>query len=363
MNIDAVYELERKFQIAEAFRALLPDLHRDDEVQELFLEILRADWNLFLIAQEPDLMAVIEAGRKERDGYLSYAYARYLDCVRPHEASIYNAEEAYDIAIDAGIWDAIMFKAYAWLYGEYLDLGKSEQRYITLRDDAAKRGSKLAMQQQLLDLTFGRRGYDKPEPLEAYNRLEPFITACEQRHLHLDPSYYRNAGFITEELGRILEADMWYEKAIAAGDQRSFFPLAMIRSCGKDYKITDVAQFEQVMQRGREVLAPDTLYSKCYYLENKDFESMSSAEQQATHEAIKEGLEKALALGDNTAAYFLASYYRDGLMGFETDYQKAYEYAQRGVALRYEDCKDIMTDVDGGDDWDEGDDGRYDAWA
>ena len=361
MSIDELYELERTFRVTEAFRALLPDLHRNDEVQALFLELLTTDWNLFLIAQEKDLLQAIEAGRKERDGWLSYAYARYLDCVRPHKAAVYHAEEAYDIAIDAGIWDAIMFKGYAWLHGEYLDLGKSEERYIALRDEAAKRGSKLALMQQLLDRTFGRRGYDKPEPLEAYNRLEPFITECEKRKLHLDPSYYRNIGYISEELGRILEADTWYEKAISCGDKRSFFPLAMVRSCGKDYQITDVEQFEQVMQRGRDVLVPDTLYSQCYYTSQADFEAMSPDEQKAIHDAIQEGLERALSLGDSTAAYFLASYYRDGQMGFEVDFEKAYNYAARGVELRYEECKDIMDET--GDVWDEGDDGRYDAWA
>lgn len=363
MKIEELYELERTFKIAEAFRALLPDIHHDDEKQALFLELLDTDWNLFLIAQEQDLLQAIEAGRKERDGWLSYAYARYLDCVRPHEASIYHAEEAYDIAIDAGIADAILFKGYAWLYGEYLDLGKSEERYIALRDEATKRGSRIAMRQQLLDRAFGRRGYDKPEPREAYNRLEPFINELEKRHLHIDPAYFRTIGFISEELGRKLEADMWYGKAIAAGDKRSFFPLAMVRACGKDYQIADVQEFEQVMQRGRDVLAPDTLYSQCYYINEPDFEAMEPAEQQSVHEAINAGLEKALALGDNTAAYFLASYYRDGHMGYEIDFEKAHDFAARGVALRYEECQEIMEETGDTDVWDEGDDGRYDAWA
>ena len=363
MDIKAIYDLESRFQVTQAFRAMLPDIHCNDEVQALFLEMLAVDWNLFLIAQEPDLLQAFEDGRKERDGWLSYAYARYLDCVRPHEASIYNAEEAYDIAIDAGIWDAIMFKGYAWLHGEYLDLDKSEERYIALRDTAAKRGSRLAQRQQLLDRTFGRRGYTTREPLEAYKMLEPYITACEERQLHVDPSYYRVAGFISEELGRILEADMWYEKAIASGDKQSFFPLAMVRACGKDCKITDVEQFEQVMQRGRDVLAPDTLYSKCYYTEQADFEAMTPEEQKTLHEAVRNGLEQALSLGDSAAAYFLASYYRDGQMGFEVDFEKAHDYAERGVELRYEECKDILDETGDIDTWDEGDDGRYDAWA
>ena len=361
--MEDLYQLMREHKVAELFRALLPDIARNDEKQALFLELLRTDWNLFVIAQEPDLLQALEDGRQQKDGWLSYAYARYLDCVRPQAGAVYSAEEAYDIAIDAGISEAIMFKAFAWLYGEYLDLGKSEERYIQLRDEAVKRGSTYAVQQQLLDRAFGRRGYTQREPLEAYKKLEPFITQSEKNHLPIAPSYFRIIGYISEEAGRKLEADMWYEKAIEGGDKKAFFPLALVRACGKDYEIVDKEEFEAVMKRGCEAQAPDTFYAKCY-TEPDAFEQMSEEEQQSLHETVKAGLEKAFAMGDDTAAYFLASYYQYGKMGFEVDYEKAYEYALRGANWRNDDCKTIADDIgDLLDTWDEGDDGRYDAWA
>lgn len=362
--MEELYQLMREYKVAEAFRSLLPDIHCNDEKQALFLEILRTDWNLFVIAQEPDLLSALEDGRKERDGWLSYGYARYMDCIRPHEAAIYHAEEAYDIAIDCGIWDAIMYKANAWLYGEYLDMDKSEERYIQLRDMAAKRGSVYAREQQLLDRTFGRHGYDKPEPLEAYKLLEPFINECVERKLHIDAGYYRIIGYIAEELGRKLEADMWYKRAIGAGDKKAFFALALIRACGKDYRIVDREEFERIMQLGCEAQAPDTYYSPCYYIEHEEFETMDAEAQKALHERIRAGLEKAIEAGDDTAAYFLASYYRDGTLGFETDCEKAYEYALLGAKKRNKECKELADEIgDMLDTWDEGDDGRYDAWA
>ena len=365
MNIDAIYEMVRRFEVTDAYRALLPEIPSNEAAQALLAELLRTDWNVCLIAMEEDLLEGIKAGREAGDGWLSYVYARYMDCARPHMNAVYDAEEAYDIAIEAGIWDAIMYKANAWLYGDYKDLGTSEEHYIALRDDAAQRGSSLAQLQLLLDRTFGRRGYTKAEPLETYKEVETFITENEQKHLHFDPSYYRIAGYISEELGRVLEADMWYEKAIVNGDKRSFFPLAMIRACGKDYKITDVDEFEKVMQRGLVAGAADTLYSMCFYLDNEDYQAMSQEQQETVHNAIKDGLELALQLGDGTAAFFLASYHRGGRMGFEEDRDKAYEYAARGAELRDEDCKNFMDDmdIDTWDEGDDGDDGRYDAWA
>lgn len=362
LTIQQIDQLVRAHQIVPAFRALLPQLYTNDEAQMIYLELLRTDWNLFAIAKDAELLANIERGAKERDMWLMHAFARYHDAVRPEPDSRLMAAEYYHRATYKGIADALAYIAILRLYGEY---GVNPQvdidNYIQFRDTAAQKGSYKAIHARLLDMAKGQYGFDH-EPLEAYKRHEEFVTQCEERGLRMDPYSYTLLGRICEELGRVLEADMWYNKGIEHGDSRAYYFLAMLRGCGKDQEIVDRDEFMFIMREGMEKQVADTFLAEAMCVSADEYKDMDAANQQITHELLQLHLEKAVELGEPIGALFLSEYYQKGTHGFKKSAKLAKEWKERGaMALRFEALE--RAEAEAAEDEYEEDDSKYDAWS
>ena len=342
-EVQQAAELMRKREIVEAFKLI--ELNLDEETvvtQNMLMELVRWDWNLFLLAEDEDLINEIRRQAEMRDPWMGYVYARYHDAVMPETNSLQIATDYYDAAIEYGIADAMVYEAMSWRDGEYGVC--NVQKYHELCDKALDKGSVRAVIQISLDRIYGNSGY-QAQPQHVFDTLVRYVDSCDADGTHYDPYYMHLLGRACEETGKKQLAAKWYERAMEAGDAKSCYPLALLRACDENGNIIDIDAFSEIMERGRAIYAPTANLEVTLAMTQDMFDDASEEDQQTYHELIKDELELGALMGERMADYILAIYYRDGLFGFDQDYNEAFRWAARGALLRDDGCYGILADM------------------
>ena len=343
MKLDEIIELMRKREVVDAFNALLPLVDDgNSDAQKLFMELVRTSWNMFLLCDDEDSLRIIEAGAKSGDPWLGYAFARYHDAVMPDSDSLQIATDYYDAAMKFGISDATVFEAMSWRDGEYGLI--NTKRYVEMCQAALNEGSHRATMQVALDRIYGNSGYDA-NPQSIHDTLVNFVHQSDQAGEHYDPHYLCLIAQACEELGDLNEAAEWYDKALDAGDPKACYNLALLRACDENGAVEDIDVFGAIMERGREIYAPTANMEITLAMPQEFFDEADEEDQEKYSNAILGELELAAQMGEPTADYMLAIYYRDGMFGFEQDYDEAFKWAARGAIIRDSSCFGVMADM------------------
>ena len=343
-EMQEILDLMRKREIVEAFKLIKKYLDNgaDEEAQQLLIELVRCDWNLFLLTEDKDILDSIRFDAENGDPWMGYTYARYHDAVMPDTNSLQIATDYYDAAIKQGIVDALVFEALCWRNGEYGVI--NPRKYHELCDKALDEGSLRAAMQIAVDRIYGINGYEA-DPQGVINGLLPYIESCDADGMHYDPHFIHLVGQAYEQLGDREKAAQWYDRALEAGDPKACYPLSLLRGYDEDGNVVDIDAYSEVMERGRAIYVP-TAYMEVTLAMTQDFyDEASEQDQQQYYEMIKDELELAADMGERMADYVLALYYLHGIFGFEQNYSEAFSWAARGALLRDDGSYGILADM------------------
>ncbi|MBQ7631592.1 MAG: hypothetical protein IJS82_02410 [Paludibacteraceae bacterium] len=326
--MEKIIELMRLHKVPEAFEQLVPQLATNEQARSLFLELLRTGANLHLLK---DYAELIEKQAKAGNPWMQFAWARYHDCVQPEAHSNAIMEEYYLKADQAGIADAHMCLAFCWRDG---DLGMIDlEKYAQMRQEAVDRGSHTAVQQHLRDMMNGRGGFER-DPWQAYELLDKFVRQSEANGDHFDPRYLHVLADIANELGRKAEADLLYEKALKAGDTTSWFWLVNLRCCDEKGNITDTETCEQLMNEYNDYVIPEVFSTMQLCMAAYNYDELDEDLQHDAHQMLKDNLELSYEIGDAYGAFSMGYNYYLGQFGFEENNAEAWRWFARAALMR-----------------------------
>lgn len=154
--MEKIIKLMRLHKVTEAYEQLVPQLASNEEARSLFLELLRTGANIYLLQ---DYVESIEQQAKAGNPWMQFAYARYHEFVQPEAQSNAIMEEYYLKADQAGIADAHMALAFCWRDGDLGMIDR--EKYAKMRQEAVDRGSHMAVQQHLRDMMRGNGGFER----------------------------------------------------------------------------------------------------------------------------------------------------------------------------------------------------------
>lgn len=331
--------MTRHSRVTEAYENLVRDVQNDALAQFYFLQLLRPAWNLFILR---NYAPNFERAAKNGYPYMQFAYARYHDCVQPQPDSATIAHEYYKKAANAGIADALMYMAFAYRDGDYGHVDREE--YIRLRDMAADNNSVTAHQQILRDWIFGNLNTEK-NPREAYDILDKFIHNAQENNRPFDPRYYHLIADACCELGRVLEADAWYNDAIQAGDVTAYYWLILLRAGDDNGNIIDYQEADLLLQTAYDQLTADAYIVFQNYINEDKYANLDHDLQREAHELLNEQLQFAYRLGEPLGATSLGINYRNGYYGFEQNDKQAWLWFTKAATLRESVAYAQMADM------------------
>ena len=317
---DKIQKLFCEYKSAQAFWEAAENVMTDTYSQTMLLRI--ANHNNHLV----NLLDDIDKIREKADGgnpYMQYAYARLHDVLALEADSVNICEKYYTLAMEAGIADARMQLAFAW---RDCDFGEVDiRRYRNYMEQALEEGSERAAQHRLHEMIVGADGV-KPDPENALHIIDRYLKACDSEP---DPRFYRLMAMAEEKLGMKEEAAVDYQTATQKGDSESFFFLAILTCCNDEYNVVDYERFSEIMVQGQDAGAASAYLETAILISPEAYDAMDDETKSSLSKLLVEQLVLSSSLGDGDAAYFLGSYYEDGMYGLEQDYGKAWQlYAQ-----------------------------------
>ena len=329
----------REHKVFDAYDELAPYLTENEEAQRLFVELLRTGVNVYLLQDSID---EIEKLAKAGNPWMQYAYARYHEWVQPEANSNAIMEEYYLKADAAGIADAHMCLAFCWRDG---DLGLIDrERYTRMLQEAVDRGSHMAVQQQLRDMMNGNGGYER-DPWKAYEVLDLFVRQSEEKGEHFDPRYLHVLGDIAHTLGRNAEADLLYEKALKAGDSTAWFWLMCLRCCDEKGTMQNTEECEKLMQAYEDATIPEVYSSIQMWAQAIGYDDLTDDLKKDLHEMVKDNLDLSYDLGDAYGTLCMGYNYYYGKFGFEEDNAEAWKWFARAALMRNCSAYTMMAEM------------------
>lgn len=236
-----------------------------------------------------------------------YLLGRWYWLTQPEGDSDKKAEELFRRAEKDGCADALMGLANMYRYGgmDEIDL----EKYVELRNEAREKGSKVAELAYCLDLA---DGVGCKADIAAAEKLAEKHTYSR---IYSSPEWYCARGWVLLKQGMKEEArkmftaavdnDFWsaYDGLLEISKEPEVVVCAMRSGCGKAY--SEVAENDIV---------------KYLYSENE-------SEKAELSKNIISYYEKALKMGDVSAAGSLCEIYKDGLYGIGKSLSKSLKYA------------------------------------
>lgn len=271
--------------------------------------------NQIAMLSEADVIALRDAD----DPYAKYAYARWLIIKNPEEGSFAKAFDLFKNAIEGGCTDALLGLSFMYDCGNAGVVDKALA--ISLRNDALAKGSERAA------LVFARNrigGYNADaEPEKVVEEIKQRIATEED----LYPEWYDVLAFAYHQIGDVENAKKMYLKAVDHKVVTSYAYLAML------YKDEgDDANYRKWMLEGI-----DQGSGLCCILDadmaEEDFQALPESERVKLYCSVMTRLAIGVVRCEGLCAYFQASNYFCGTMGFEQDFEAAVKAATRGHAL------------------------------
>ena len=291
-------------------------------------------WNSAMFRLTEEQITELKAGVQSGDALSCYRLGRYLVSVRPEVDSVDMAAELFDRAVRGGVADATAALALMWRNGDLglVDISKSSH----MMQDALICGSELAAKEQLLDMIYGRNGVQS-DIAKAKKILESLMEQGE------NPTWYYIMGCIVEEqTGDKSAAAEWFERAVEGGVTDAYIDLAFALAMDNDGNFTDYDRYIEILDRG--VDAGDGQCLGLWVSEQMGlYESWENKDE--FRDGILSDLQRALDLGDSTAAYQLGNIYLNGDYDVPQDTQAAWQYYFKGAILGSVHCYEAIYDI------------------
>ena len=322
---DKIQKLFCEYKSADAFWAAAENVMTDTWCQTMFLRIVNHKNHII------NLLDGIDKIRELADGgnpYMQYAYARLHDVLALEADSANIYEKYYTLAMEAGIADARMQLAFSW---RDCDFGEVDlRRFRNYMEQALEEGSERAAQYKLHEMIFGSDGV-KSDPENALHIIDRYLKECVDEP---DPYFYRMMAMAEEKLGMKEEAAADYQTATQKGDSESFFYLAILTCCNDEGNVVDYERFSEIMGQGQDAGAASAYLETSMLISPEAFDTMDDDTKAQVSKLLVEQLVLSSSMGDGDAAYFLGSYYEDGMYGLEQDYGKAWQLYAEGATKR-----------------------------
>ena len=322
---DKIQKLFCEYKSADAFWAAAENVMTDTWCQTMFLRIVNHKNHIINLLDDIDKIRELADGGNP---YMQYAYARLHDILALEADSANICEKYYTLAMEAGIADARMQLAFAW---RDCDFGEVDlRRFRNYMEQALEEGSERAAQYKLHEMIFGSDGV-KSDPENALHIIDRYLKECVDEP---DPYFYRLMAMAEEKLGMKEEAAADYLTATQKGDSESFFLLAILTCCNDEYNVVDYERFSEIMCQGQDAGAASAYLETSMLISPEAFDAMDDETKSSLSKLLVEQLVLSSSMGDGDAAYFLGSYYEDGMYGLEQDYGKAWQLYAEGATKR-----------------------------
>ena len=322
---DNIQKLFCEYKSADAFWAAAENVMTDTYSQTMFLRIVNHKNHIINLLDDIDkIRELADSGNP----YMQYAYARLHDVLALEADSANIYEKYYTLAMEAGIADARMQLAFSW---RDCDFGEVDlRRFRNYMEQALEEGSERAAQYKLHEMIFGSDGV-KSDPENALHIIDRYLKECVDEP---DPYFYRMMAMAEEKLGMKEEAAADYQTATQKGDSESFFYLAILTCCNDEGNVVDYERFSEIMGQGQDAGAASAYLETSMLISPEAFDAMDDDTKAQISKLLVEQLVLSSSMGDGDAAYFLGSYYEDGMYGLEQDYGKAWQLYAEGATKR-----------------------------
>lgn len=274
---------------------------------------------------------------QSKNPYARYGYGVWLWATHMDEESLKTAFRIFQEAAQEGIADALQMMSRMYYTGEAYD--DKEGRFVMdrrlseeLNGRAIRNGSLFARLRRNRDLFYGTTNV----------KADRYAAITEAKY---EASLPGASIFWTEHLGwfyqdiymqeKAMEA---YEKCILNGYYSPICDLALLY-----LENDEVEYYEVLMQAGIDMEVSD-----CLVLGSErepQWEELEDDERLALHRQLENNLLKGVAMGNAYCAYILAEYHFNGKMGFDFDWQKGREYADKGFTFGNYGCITLIIET------------------
>ena len=317
-------------EMANAFDILFPAAIVDDTGRMLFMRLVLPYYPLFQLNQR-QLHDLKELADKEY-GFAQLAMGRYHLIARPENDSLKHAQEYFLAADKSGMPDAEAFLG--MMYRDGLLGLVDENKYLSMRDEAYKKGSFKAFELIAKDLINGYYGEAKPQ--EVLESLLETVTDEQgewiEDPLQVEPAIYDMIGIAYEKLGDKEQAEKAYLQAAEMGYIEGFEHFIMMKYVNPDGGITDPEAYALHLEIGCDFNSP-----LCYCfrgsMSEEQFDQIAVDLRPRVTSWMQQDLLKAYQMGDNIAPYQMGCNFYFGNFGFDEDDELAWKWFNRGALV------------------------------
>ena len=254
------------------------------------------------------------------------------------EDYVASARELLQKASEGGVADADATIAIMMFRGEIepFDPVAAAKRLEKAINNRSDRGIAF----QLRNLLYGRYGYEQNIVL-VKQTLDQLLSQGE------DPYWCALMGDLLMAEGKIVESQLWYEKAVAGGENSVYGDLALARGINDDYSFRDYEAYNDTLMEGNDAMDPMCMY---YFILDKiesyyDIDPEDTESHDENRQLIIHGLELNVEYCHPMSMELLGDIYREGKIDISVDLVKAWEYYVHGSEFMLDSCFEKMYDM------------------
>ena len=277
---------------------------------------------------------------KAKEGDPVACCKRALVHIRLHDCDDYleKAQQLLLKASEGGVADADAAIAMMMIKGQLEPYEPSKA--IRLLESAILRKSVLGVVFQIRNTIYGRYGYK--ENLEMALKTVDGLLETEE-----NPYWYGLKGEVLCRMGKVIESEQWFEKAVKGGLITYYSDLAIARGSDDEGNYRDYDAFCNTALEGNEAGDPVCFYFyalECidnYY----DIDPDDKESRDQFRSLVLEGLEENIMRREPLSAELLGDIYREGRIDVPVDKDKAWRYYLLGSEFYVASCFEKMYNM------------------
>lgn len=211
---------------------------------------------------------------------------------------------------------------------------------IKILEQAIHNKSALGVVYQLRNIIYGRYGY-KENPEMVLKTVDGLIEMEE------NPYWYGLKGEVLLSIGKVIESEKWFEKAVEGGLVTYYSDLAIARGSDDDGNYRDLEAFRNTAIKGQEAGNPVCFYF-CALQSIDDYFDIDPDDKEYREEyrsLIIGGLENNLSCCESNSFELLGDIYREGMIDTPVDKNKAWECYLGGSEFYLVTCFEKMYEM------------------
>ena len=325
-----------------AFDILFPAAIVDETGRMLFMRLVLPVYPLFQLNQRQvnDLKNLADKGY----GFAQLAMGRYHQLVRPDKDSLQQAERYFLAADKSGMHDAETFLGIMYRDGQ---LGLADtNKYLTMRNEAFKKGSFKAVEMIAKDTINGYYGEANPE--EVLEALLETVTDEQGEWiddpLQVEPAVYDLIGLAYDKIGDKEHAEKAYLQAAEMGFIEGFEHYLIMKFIEPDGSINDAKTYALNLEIGCDFNSP-VCYCLRGSLSEEQYDQIAEDLQPRVTSWMQHDLFEAYKLGENSAPYYMGCNFYFGSFGFDEDDELAWKWFNKGALLSSAYCYKMLAQM------------------